>query len=99
MQAGLARETRSLTSPLASAQVALLAGVLPTLPGMSAALGFSAAVDPLLAAFYDASWLFGTAVAGAVYVVLTSLAAVRPDASTTDQDPMDGTSCVPPWPA
>lgn len=76
-----------------------MVGVLPTLPGMAAALGFTAAVEPLLAAFYDASWLFGTAVAGAVYVLLTSLAAARPAAPVLDQDPMDGPSSVPPWPA
>ena len=78
-------------------QAAVAAGVLPTLPGMASALGLSAApAPPLLAAMYDASWLFGTAIAGLVYTLL--MAAERQQLLWPERG-TGGTGSVPPWPA
>lgn len=68
--------------------------MLPTIPGMAAAMGLGAPVSPLLTAMYDASWLFGTTIAGCVYMLFMGGAA-----PVVDKGPKLGPGSVPPWPA
>jgi NCS1 family nucleobase:cation symporter-1 len=57
--------------------VALLAGVLPNLPGFLKAAGFVADVPDAFEAIYTYAWFVGLAVAAAVYLALTRLVPTR----------------------
>lgn len=52
------------------ALIALVAGIVPNLPGFLQAAGFVASVPPVFNAIYVYAWFVGLLVAGAVYLVL-----------------------------
>ena len=56
------------------ALLALVAGVLPNLPGFLAAAGFTGPASPLFAALYTYAWFVGLAIAAAVYLALMAVA-------------------------
>lgn len=61
------------------ALVALLAGVLPNLPGFLQAAGFVDSVAPVFLALYTYAWFVGLALAGGVYLLLMRLSGQRAD--------------------
>jgi len=60
-----------------AAIIALLAGVLPNLPGFLKAAGFVADVPDVFEVVYTYAWFVGLAIAAALYFLLMRLGAGR----------------------
>jgi NCS1 family nucleobase:cation symporter-1 len=50
-----------------AALVAVVAGVLPCLPGLLASVGLTGSAGPVFSAIYDCAWFVGVAVSTVVY--------------------------------
>jgi nucleobase:cation symporter-1, NCS1 family len=56
-----------------AALVAVVLGVLPTMPGFLASVGLIAGTTPFLRGLYDVAWFVGTGVSALLYCLLMAL--------------------------
>ncbi len=73
-----------------AALAAMLAGVLPTIPGLLAAVGGLHGVHPTFLAIYDCAWFVGVAISTAVYCALMAGAKVAAGAESPGAGPAGG---------
>jgi NCS1 family nucleobase:cation symporter-1 len=60
-----------------AALVAVVAGVLPCLPGLLASVGLAGSAGPVFSAIYDCAWFVGAAVSTVVYCGCMGLSSGR----------------------